>query len=347
MNTVNVKTIRIGTRGSKLAMAQTARVIARLNEILHDPNVGLYDANVGLHDPNGSLSYDENHGGVSKIDATDCGVLQRADLMHDSKLDINFEIVTINTKGDTEKNADLTKMSGTGVFVKAIEEALLNGEIDMAVHSLKDVPSVIPAELILAAYPEREDVRDCVIMNSKYNSIHGLPAGAVVGTSSARRKYLLMQIRDDLDIQPIRGNIETRMRKVLEGHYDATILAVAGLKRIGFFNEAKDENLPNLNVEFLPADTWIPAVGQGALALECRSDDEALIRLLSEIDDICIRKCVEVERDFLRQFGEGCALPLGAYAYCDDENDDEKVILTSFAAMDGTKCEIIQTEQTK
>jgi hydroxymethylbilane synthase len=192
---------------------------------------------------------------------------------------------------------------GDGVFVTAIEDALRRGDIDVAVHSLKDLPTAEPDDLVIAAIPAREDVRDVLITRDR-RGIAGLPAGAVVGTSSVRRAAFLRALRPDVACQEIRGNVETRLRKVDDGSCDATVLAAAGLRRLGIAFE-EDEVL---SVALCP-----PAPGQGALAVQTRGADAALRKRLSALDDARVRAAVTAERELLRLLGGSCDIPLGAY----------------------------------
>jgi hydroxymethylbilane synthase len=189
--------------------------------------------------------------------------------------DLEVELVKITTKGDKILDVPLAKVGGKGLFVKEIEDALLRNEIDIAVHSLKDVPTFFPEGLGLVSIPKREDPRDA-FLSVKYNSLKELPEGAVVGTSSLRRKVQLKINRPDLKIEDLRGNVDTRIRKLEEGQYDAIILAYAGLKRLGLEEKVKQVFSP----EFM-----IPAVGQGLLGIEARLEDIETIRLVSVLND--------------------------------------------------------------
>ncbi|GAB2560752.1 hydroxymethylbilane synthase [Gracilibacillus alcaliphilus] len=221
-----------------------------------------------------------------------------------------FEIKRIVTKGDQILDVTLSKVGGKGLFVKEIEKAMYDKEIDFAVHSMKDMPAVLPDGLVIGAIPVREDHRDAFISNH-HIKLSDLPAGAVVGTSSLRRGSQILANRPDLKIQWIRGNIETRLNKLKEENYDAIILAAAGLKRMNW-----DESIVT---EYLEPERCVPAVGQGALAIECREDDHELLELLTQINDDYTAKTVTAERTFLELLNGGCQVPIGAYAYLDGE----------------------------
>jgi hydroxymethylbilane synthase len=220
-----------------------------------------------------------------------------------------FDVKKILTKGDKILDVTLSKVGGKGLFVKEIEMALLNGEIDMAVHSMKDMPAQFPDGLVITAIPKRVDPRDCLISRD-HRKLVDLPHGAKVGTSSLRRNAQLLHARPDLNIEPIRGNINTRLRKLEEEGFDAIILAAAGLERMGWSDRIS---------EYLDVNTCIPAVGQGALGIQCRAEDKELIELLSQLDDASTRKTVMAERAFLQTFNGGCQIPIGAFAILDGD----------------------------
>ncbi|MBI2684938.1 MAG: hydroxymethylbilane synthase [Acidobacteria bacterium] len=213
----------------------------------------------------------------------------------------SVRIEVIHTTGDKITDVALSKVGTKGIFTKEIEEALLAKTIDLAVHSAKDMPTELPAGLTLAAFPEREDARD-VLVGSTFA---GLPKGAVVGTSSLRRAAQLRGFRSDLDIQDLRGNVDTRLRKQAEGQYAAIVLAAAGLIRLG---------LQDRVTEYFDPMKILPAVGQGALAIETRDDNGPGHQAALALDDPATRACVTAERATLRTFGGGCTAPLGAYA---------------------------------
>jgi len=234
------------------------------------------------------------------------------------------ELVKIITKGDKILDVPLAKVGGKGLFVKEIEEALLRKEVDLAVHSMKDVPSELPDELHLGIIPPRENPFDAFISN-KYGSLQELPAGAKVGTSSLRRRAQLSALRSDLNIEDLRGNLDTRLRKLDEEQYEAIILAAAGLNRLGMSNRATGY--------FTPGD-MLPAVGQGALGIELRKDDSELLAGLFFLNDDKTTVAVAAERSFLIRLEGGCQVPIGAFA----EVDGDQVTLTGLvASVDGTE----------
>ncbi|MDR3570086.1 MAG: hydroxymethylbilane synthase [Syntrophobacteraceae bacterium] len=217
---------------------------------------------------------------------------------------IGFELLTIKTTGDKIVGVPLAKVGGKGLFVKEIEDALLDGSADLAVHSMKDVPAVLPDGLRIAALPEREDPRDALILREG-GSIGELRERAVIGTSSLRRAAQMRAVRSDFEIRDLRGNLDTRLRKLDEGLFDAIILAAAGLNRLGWQSRATVLMDP---VEF------IPAVGQGALAIEARSEDLEILRLLEPLDHFETAVAVRAERSLLRELEGGCQVPIGGYA---------------------------------
>ena len=244
-------TLRLGTRASTLAMAQSGLVAARLREIAG----------------------------------------------------IEVELVSISTQGDLA-TGPLSAMGGQGVFVIALREALVRGEVDLAVHSLKDLPTTPDPRLILAAIPPREDPRDALVARDGL-TLGELPQGARVGTGSPRRVAQLEALGLGLRTVPIRGNVDTRIAKVASGEYDGVLLARAGLLRLGRADEA---------TEVIDPLQMLPAPGQGALACECRADDDATIRLLSQLDDSDTRAAVTAERSLLATLEAGCSAPVGALA---------------------------------
>jgi hydroxymethylbilane synthase len=216
------------------------------------------------------------------------------------------QIQPFSTQGDRTQaqNKPLPEIGGKGLFTQELEEALLRGTIDLAIHSLKDLPVADAPGLTVGAIPSREDVRDALVARNGW-TLATLPPGAVVGTSSTRRTAQLLAARPDLTIKPIRGNVDTRIRKVQNGEYDATLLAAAGLRRLGL-SEAVSE--------WLPLSTMLPAPGQGALAIQCRAEDADVLRLLAAIEDPLVRLAVTAERRFLQALGGGCSAPVAAYA---------------------------------
>ena len=211
----------------------------------------------------------------------------------------------IATQGDRVLDKPLPEIGGKGLFTYELEEALRAGRVDAAVHSLKDLPTENAPGLAVGAIPLRADLRDAWICPGGH-TLHTLPEGAVVGTSSTRRRAQLLARRPDLNVQPIRGNVDTRLHKVQAGHYDAIILAVAGVTRLGL----------QAHVTFyLSLDDMLPAPGQGALAVQCRAADEKTLGFLRAVEDAPTRRAVTAERAFLETLGGGCSLPVGAHAY--------------------------------
>ncbi|HEY0432162.1 MAG TPA: hydroxymethylbilane synthase [Pyrinomonadaceae bacterium] len=218
---------------------------------------------------------------------------------------LNVRIEIIKTSGDVNTEP-LAVIGGKGVFTKELEEALLDGRIDLAVHSLKDLPTIVPPGLILAAICKREDPRDALVLGQgSKGSLQTLPAGATVGTSSPRRLAQLKHRRRDLVIKELRGNVDTRLRKLDEGEYDALVLACAGLRRLGLDSRISTP---------LTASEMLPAVGQGALGIETRVDDADTLAAVSKLDHKFTRLACLAERAFLRSLGGGCQLPIAAYA---------------------------------
>ena len=247
-------TIRIGTRGSRLALAQTNTI---------------------------------------------AGMLRAA---HPGAV---VEIIEIVTAGDRDQTSALSSGEGIGWFTSALQVALQRGEVDVAVHSYKDLPTKRPEGLVIAAVPLREDPRDALASRDGRSDFHALPAGARVGTSSARRTAQLAAIRPDIEIAPIRGNVDTRLAKLDAGEYDAVVLALAGLKRLGLDGRA---------THIFGFEELVPAPAQGVLAIECRTVDAPVRELLGAIDDPILRQTVTAERSFLATLEAGCSFPAGAYA---------------------------------
>jgi hydroxymethylbilane synthase len=216
------------------------------------------------------------------------------------------EVQIISTKGDRVLDVSLPKLGeqGKGLFTKELEDAMFANEIDLAVHSLKDLPTELPAGLCLGAICEREDVRDAFVARPGIASFAALPQGAKVGTSSLRREAQIRSLRPDLEILPIRGNVDTRLRKLDAGEYDAIILAAAGLRRLDYAHRI---------TEYLSADLMLSAVGQGALGIESREDDEPVRGLLKVLDHLPTRLACLAERAFLKGLGGGCLVPIAAY----------------------------------
>jgi hydroxymethylbilane synthase len=245
--------LRIGTRGSKLALAQSGWI-------------------------------------QSKIEAR--------------HRDVRVELMKIKTSGDKILDSPLSTIGGKGLFVKEIEEALLEERVDLAVHSMKDVPAALPAELTISTFPQREEPRDAFI-SVECRTLDELPKGARVGTSSLRRSAQLLHHRPDLEIVRLRGNVDTRLRKLESGELKAIILATAGLRRLGFVDRIS---------EVLSEEWMLPAVGQGALGLEVRRGDERTLDLVGFLDHEETRLTVTAERAFLRKLEGGCQVPVAAFA---------------------------------
>jgi hydroxymethylbilane synthase len=266
------KIIRVGTRGSRLALAQTGIAIAALKK-----------ANPGA----------------------------------------KFEIVTISTKGDVDRRPLFT-MDEKGIFEKEVNEAVKKGEVDFAVHSLKDVPSDMAEELVVACIPRRAKPND-VLVNDKGQKLAELPQGAVVGTSSLRRAVQLTRARPDLKVKPIRGNVETRVKKVIAGEYDAIVLAEAGLGRL---------SMKDVIVERFGVRDFVPAPGQGAIAIVCRRDDKKTMAMLRRIEDPKSRAEISAERALIEKVEGGCRFPLGAVAVT---RGDKLTLYASVFSADGSK----------
>ena len=252
--------IVVGTRGSKLALAQTNWVIDKLKE-----------------------KYPK----------------------------VNFEIKIIKTKGDLIQNVSLDKIGDKGLFVKEIEQQLIDNKIDMAVHSMKDMPSLLPESLKFASIPKREDARDVLVLKDGYYDINDLPTGAKIATGSKRRKYQLLKHRPDLNIVPIRGNIDTRIKKIVDENLDGVVLAASGLLRAGFEDKISC---------YIPKDIMIPAPAQGALAIEIRKSSKDIENIIESLKDIETEIQVSAERGFLDGINGSCHLPIGAYCNVDGEN---------------------------
>lgn len=246
------RSLKIGTRGSKLALWQTEYVRASLKRVFPE---------------------------------------------------LECTVHCIKTLGDRQPDLNLLENQGKGVFCSELEQALQRGEIDLAVHSVKDLPGQLADGLVLASFLKREDPRETLVARDGL-SLSDLPPGAVIGTSSIRRQVQLANIRPDLRFEPIRGNVETRIRKVLDGQYDATILALAGLRRLG---------LEHYITQVFELSEMVPAPGQGCIGVEIREDDGELAALLRQISDVETETVVRAERAFLKGMGGHCRLPYGAY----------------------------------
>lgn len=247
-----------------------------------------------------------------------------ASLLRKQYPDCQVTLKKIVTKGDRILDVPLAQIGGKGLFTKEIETELLDGTVDLAVHSLKDMPTVLPEGLCLTAITTRANVGDAFVSN-QYASFSELPQGAVLGTSSLRRKAQLLAVRPDLKIVDLRGNVDTRLRKLDEGQMDAIILAAAGLERLGHADRIR---------EIIPTTVCLPAVGQGALAIECRSDNKEVRDMLAFLNDLPTKQATDAERAFLGLIEGGCQVPIGVHA--EVENDNVKIEAV-IASLDGSK----------
>lgn len=246
-----------------------------------------------------------------------------ADCIRTQYPDVDVSLLHIVTTGDKILDVPLAKIGGKGLFTKELETAMLNGEIDLAVHSLKDMPTQLPEGLLLAAITERADAGDAFI-SPKYGTVENLPQGAKLGTSSLRRKAQLLKYRPDLTICDLRGNLDTRLKKLDTGDLDAIILAVAGLKRLGW-----QERI----TQVLSNDVCLPAVGQGALAIEARSNDEEVLEMLAFLNHQETRWAVEAERAYLAEVEGGCQIPIGVYGKMEQEVLQLEAVILSVDGM--------------
>ena len=265
MTTGNV--VKVGTRGSALALRQTELVLANLRPLFPE---------------------------------------------------LHFRVNTVRTQGDANSAAPLVGM-GLGVFVKEIEQQLLSGQLDLAVHSLKDLPTQLPDGLELGALLERQDPRD-VLVNRWGCSLAQLPAGARIGTSSPRRAAQLRDCNPQVQVLPVRGNVETRLAKAQSDEYDGVVLAAAGLVRLGLTERVS---------EYLSLDEFVPPPGQGVLAVEMRSEDQRIREILARVDHSASRSAATAERGFLEQLGGGCQLPVGSYAQAEGKALQLRVFLAT------------------
>jgi len=231
--------------------------------------------------------------------------------------DCEFEIIKITTHGDTVTDKPLTAFGGTGVFVKELENAILQHKAHFAVHSLKDVPSIQPPSLVLASFPLREDPRDVLLIKNNL-SLQDLDENCKIGTGSPRRMVQIAELKPTATFADLRGNIDTRLQKLEDGHYDAIVLAAAGLNRLGKKIDAK---------AYLPVEVCIPAIGQGSIAIECRMGDNETIALLRTINDSHTEMAILAERAFMKTVGGGCKFPLGAYAIINNNMVEMSVML--------------------
>lgn len=252
--------VKVGTRGSKLALTQTNWVVEQLRA--HNPGV-------------------------------------------------EFEVEIIKTKGDMIQNIPLDKIGDKGLFTKEIELKLLDGSIDLAVHSMKDMPSKLPEGLKFSYTPPREDMRDALVLKEGYSTLSDLPQGATIGTGSKRRKYQLLSLRPDLNIVPIRGNVDTRIRKIETENLDGVVLAAAGLKRVGLEDKIS---------YYLSPEEVLPAPAQGVLAIEVRKNDPHIDALMKSIYDETAKIQIEAERSFLDTLEGSCHIPVGAYCKVEGGN---------------------------
>jgi len=239
--------------------------------------------------------------------------------------DLICEEKVITTQGDKILDKPLPEIGGKGVFTQELENELLSGAVHCAVHSLKDLPVENPDDLTVGCIPVRAEIRDALISKSGF-TLTTLPQNAVVGTSSLRRAAQLLAIRPDLKTESLRGNVDTRLRKALDGQYDAIILAGAGLTRLG---------LEQRVTEWIPLDVMLPAPGQGALAVQCRADDQTTLSLLAALEDGSTRKCVTAERAFLSGLGGGCSVPVAAYAEVEGQKSKVTTLTGLVISLDG------------
>jgi len=230
---------------------------------------------------------------------------------------VEAELVRVRTAGDRMQSASVAQIgaegSAKGIFIKELEDALLDGTADIAVHSMKDVPTETPTGLVFAAITRREDPRDCLISRSN-RALKGLSSGMRIGTSSVRRQAQLRHLRPDLRVEDLRGNVDTRLKKLEAGEFDAIVLAMAGVNRLGAGDKVS---------QVFDADVMLPAVGQGALGIETRSDDPGMVKLAGSLDDAATRACVIAERALLRELEGGCQVPVGAWAKIGASGDIE------------------------
>jgi hydroxymethylbilane synthase len=244
--------------------------------------------------------------------------------------DLEVELVGMQTEGDRFLDAPLIAVGGKGLFIKELEQALLNGEADIAVHSMKDVTIDLPDDLALPVIMKREDTRDVFISNN-YKQIEDIPDGTVVGTSSLRRQSQINALHSSISLKDLRGNVGTRLRKLDEGEYDAIILAAAGIKRLG---------LSNRITQLIPQSVILPAIGQGAIGIECRADDPEVHELIMPLNDHDTSLCVQTERAFSGRLYGGCQLPIAGQASI---TGNEITLHGLVARVDGS--EVIKSEQ--
>lgn len=238
--------------------------------------------------------------------------------------DLTVELIPMVTQGDIILDSPLSKIGGKGLFVKQLEQAILNNEADIAVHSIKDIPAQFPEGLMLAAICQRDEVRDAFVAN-KYASLNDLPEGAIVGTSSLRRQCQLRSHFPHLIIKDLRGNVGTRLNKLDDGQYDAIILASVGLKRL---------SLEHRITQYIDIDLMLPAVGQGAVGIESRTDDKQILDIISVLDDKKSRACIQAERAMNNALQGGCQVPIAGYCRL---NNDELMLQGLVGRVDGSK----------
>lgn len=252
------------------------------------------------------------------------------DRLKEKNPSVEFEVKIIKTKGDIIQHVSLDKIGDKGLFVKEIEQQLLDGGIDMAVHSMKDMPSSLPEGLKFASIPKREDPRDVLILKEGYSSLEDLPKGATIGTGSKRRKYQLLNHRPDLNIVPIRGNVDTRIRKIVDENLDGVVLAASGILRVGL-----EEKISY----YLPTDIVVPAPAQGALAIEIRKNEPKIDEVINSLKDEITEIQVAAERGFLDGVNGSCHIPMGAYC----EVYGEKIKLTGLYGDEEGKALVIKS----
>jgi hydroxymethylbilane synthase len=241
-------------------------------------------------------------------------------LLADHLRNFQIEIVPLTTSGDKIQDRNLSEIGGKGLFIKELEEALVQNKIDIAVHSAKDVPPIIHVNTDLAAFTPRMNASDCLI-SKKFKSLKNLPKGAVVGTSSARRKAILLRMRPDLKIINFRGNVDTRLSKLDADDVDASILAVCGLERL-----EKQQMIK----EIISMDDMLPSGGQGSLAIQVRKNDQKILDLVTKINHEETKVCIKSERAFLHELSASCATPVGVYAWIEKNNLNLKTLLLDY-----------------
>ena len=252
-----------------------------------------------------------------------------ADLLRAAVPDYTFEVEIVKTKGDKILDVALSKIGDKGLFTKELEVGLLEGSVDLCVHSCKDMPTQLPEGLALVAMPPRVDPRDSLVAPTEGMTIETIPAGARVATGSLRRVAQLARLRPDVEICEIRGNVDTRIGKVVEGEFDCAILAAAGITRLGL-----TEHISSV----IPVETMIPAVGQGAIVIEARENDEEIAQLCATIADANTMRAVEAERIVLADLEGGCQVPMGAHARLENRDGQDLFVLDAFvASLDGQR----------